>query len=114
MAAHVPRRVELRDHMLVFQREPHVIDQSDPVVPRAADRKRFGSLVDEALAAVKQANAARFKGTRGLALSALGTVNQHHAGGPLSAIVSGENRPCGATPTCWSACARSPGARRGR
>lgn len=64
-----------RDHMLVFQQERHVIDHGDQWRQVRADRKRFETLADTALAAVERAGAARF-GDRRLALSALlGMVN---------------------------------------
>lgn len=64
-----------RDHMLVFQQERHVIDHGDQWRQVRADRKRFETLVDAALAAVEHAGAARFDDRR-LALSALlGMVN---------------------------------------
>jgi AcrR family transcriptional regulator len=70
--AHV---VDHRDHMLVFQQERHVIDHGDQWRQVRADRKRFETLVDQALAAVQRAGAARFEDRR-LALSALlGMVN---------------------------------------
>lgn len=70
--AHV---VDHRDHMLVFQQERHVIDHGDQWRQVRADRKRFETLVDQALAAVQRAGAARFDDRR-LALSALlGMVN---------------------------------------
>lgn len=64
-----------RDHMLVFQQERHVIDHGDQWRQVRADRKRFETLVDAALADVERAGAARFDDRR-LALSALlGMVN---------------------------------------
>jgi AcrR family transcriptional regulator len=64
-----------RDHMLVFQQERHVIDHGDQWRQVRADRKRFETLVDDALAAVETAGTARFADRR-LALSALlGMVN---------------------------------------
>jgi AcrR family transcriptional regulator len=67
--------VEHRDHMLVFQQERHVIDHGDQWRQVRADRKRFETLVDQALADVQRAGAARFDDRR-LALSALlGMVN---------------------------------------
>jgi AcrR family transcriptional regulator len=70
--AHV---VAHRDHMLVFQQERHVIDHGDQWRQVRADRKRFETLADQALAGVQRAGAARF-GDRRLALSALlGMVN---------------------------------------
>lgn len=70
--AHV---VDHRDHMLVFQQERHVIDHGDQWRQVRADRKRFETLVDAALADVQRAGAARFDDRR-LALSALlGMVN---------------------------------------
>ncbi len=67
--------VEHRDHMLVFQQERHVIDHGDQWRQVRADRKRFETLVDAALADVQRAGAARFDDRR-LALSALlGMVN---------------------------------------
>ncbi|WP_445149723.1 TetR/AcrR family transcriptional regulator [Baekduia sp. Peel2402] len=66
--------VEHRDHMLVFQQERHVIDHGDQWRQVRADRKRFETLVDAALAAIEPP-AARFTDRR-LALSALlGMVN---------------------------------------
>jgi TetR/AcrR family transcriptional regulator, cholesterol catabolism regulator len=70
--AHV---VAHRDHMLVFQQERHVIDHGDQWRTVRADRKRFETLVDTALAAIETTAAARFTDRR-LALSALlGMVN---------------------------------------
>lgn len=70
--AHV---VDHRDHMLVFQQERHVIDHGDQWRQVRADRKRFETLVDTALADVQRTGAARFDDRR-LALSALlGMVN---------------------------------------
>jgi AcrR family transcriptional regulator len=70
--AHV---VDHRDHMLVFQQERHVIDHGDQWRQVRADRKRFETVVDAALAAVERTGAARFDDRR-LALSALlGMVN---------------------------------------
>lgn len=64
-----------RDHMLVFQQERHVIDHGDQWRQVRADRKRFETLVDAALAAVERAGGVRFADRR-LALSALlGMVN---------------------------------------
>jgi AcrR family transcriptional regulator len=64
-----------RDHMLVFQQERHVIDHGDQWRQIRADRKRFETLVDVALADVERVGAARFDDRR-LALSALlGMVN---------------------------------------
>ncbi|HET6508112.1 MAG TPA: TetR/AcrR family transcriptional regulator [Baekduia sp.] len=64
-----------RDHMLVFQQERHVIDHGDQWRQVRADRKRFETLADAALADVERAGAARFDDRR-LALSALlGMVN---------------------------------------
>lgn len=70
--AHV---VEHRDHMLVFQQERHVIDHGDQWRAVRADRKRFETLVDSALAAIEATGDARFTDRR-LALAALlGMVN---------------------------------------
>ncbi len=70
--AHV---VEHRDHMLVFQQERHVIDHGDQWRQVRADRKRFETLVDTALASVEPTGLPRFTDRR-LALSALlGMVN---------------------------------------
>jgi AcrR family transcriptional regulator len=70
--AHV---VAHRDHMLVFQQERHVIDHGDQWRQVRADRKRFETVVDVALADVERAGGARFDDRR-LALSALlGMVN---------------------------------------
>ena len=67
--------IDHRDHMLVFLQERHVIDHGDQWRQVRADRKRFETLVDQALAAVQSAGAARF-GDRRLTLSALlGMVN---------------------------------------
>jgi TetR/AcrR family transcriptional regulator, cholesterol catabolism regulator len=67
--------VEHRDHMLVFQQERHVIDHGDQWRQVRADRKRFETLADAALAAIQTTGAARFTDRR-LALSALlGMVN---------------------------------------
>ena len=66
--------VEHRDHMLVFQQERHVIDHGDQWRQVRADRKRFETLADAALAAIEPPTA-RFTDRR-LALSALlGMVN---------------------------------------
>jgi AcrR family transcriptional regulator len=70
--AHVIKR---RNHMLVFQQERHVIDHGDQWRQVRADRKRFETVADAALAAIETTGAARFTDRR-LALSALlGMVN---------------------------------------
>jgi TetR/AcrR family transcriptional regulator, cholesterol catabolism regulator len=67
--------VEHRDHMLVFQQERHVIDTGAQWRTIRADRKRFETLVDTALATIADTPHARFTDRR-LALSALlGMVN---------------------------------------
>ena len=70
--AHV---VEHRNHMLVFQQERHVIESGAQWKGVRTDRKAFERLVEDLLARVEDAGAARYDDRR-LALSALlGMVN---------------------------------------
>jgi AcrR family transcriptional regulator len=70
--AHV---VEHRDHMLVFQQERHLIEESGRWAQVRESRKAFERLLESALAATEDAGAVRYRDRRVAIAALLGMVN---------------------------------------
>lgn len=84
--AHV---IALRDHMLVFQQERHVIDHGEQWRKVREDRKRYERLVEVLMQRLCADGRARIADSRLATLALLGMVNHvpqwHRASGRLSA-----------------------------